>query len=104
MDTSALNQIPTPKPIPRDFDVLMSRSMFMKGRPYVAPVRATNPGNFEPPAVLRPEKSLVFNGVTDVDDTVVALIEDINAGRILDMHNGDTIAQGKVQNITLDRL
>jgi hypothetical protein len=95
------------KPLPRDFNLLVSRSVFVHGPqrifegPEVPPT--TQPGNssFQP---SRPERTLLFNGSTRTEGEWVAFIEDTVASRVLKLKVGEPIARGKVTAITLSSL
>jgi len=50
----------------------------------------------------RQQSNLVFNGVTVTDGKPVAFIEDMTEGRVYQYHVGDSLAGGKVAQITLD--
>jgi hypothetical protein len=102
-------------PMPRDYMVLLTRSMFVRG--HVAEAghvgggrnnsrgSENESGNSSTAASLqRAETGLVFNGVTQTDTSVDALIEDTSTGRVLTVHSGDAIARGKVGKITMDAL
>jgi hypothetical protein len=56
-----------------------------------------------PAEVVPPERTLVFNGLTESDSTT-ALIEDTAAHKINKLHVGDSIAAGKVTRIDFDSL
>ena len=90
------------KVMPKEFAMLVSRSVFVHGRmPVDSPPRERS--NEGPPIPMaRPEKSLLFNGATNSDGQLIALIEDTAAGRILKLKVGDPVARGKVAGITLD--
>jgi hypothetical protein len=95
------------KPLPRDFNLLVSRSVFVHGPqrifegPEVPPT--TQPGNtsFQP---SRPERTLLFNGSTRTEGEWVAFIEDTVASRVLKLKVGEPIARGKITAITLSSL
>jgi hypothetical protein len=93
-------EIPAP---PAEYGVLTNRTVFMKTRiPPPPPVPSTQPVNTAP--VARPEATMVFNGVTNVDGVGYALFEDTAAGKVLGFRVGDAIASGKITAITLDGL
>ncbi len=87
------------KTMPKDYSLLVSRSVFVHGR-------MPDPRTPEPPGVPipapRPEKSLLFNGATKADGELVAFIEDMTAGKVLKLRVGDSVARGKIAAITLD--
>jgi hypothetical protein len=101
-----IDSVAMPKPVPQDYTILLARSMFMKGKPIPPrqPSYTDNPRPTPPPVIIRPEKTLVFNGVVDADDQMVAMIEDLNAGRLLDLRDGEPVCDGKVINIQLESL
>lgn len=89
------------KVMPKDFALLVSRSVFVHGR--MPDIQNSGNSNgaaaFVPP---RPEKALLFNGATNADGELVAFIEDTTAGKVLKLRVGDPVARGKVAGITLD--
>ena len=101
--TPPTRSIAAAKVMPKEFAMLVSRSVFVHGRmPVDSPPRERS--NDGPPVIpmARPEKSLLFNGATNSDGQLIALIEDTAAGRILKLKVGDPVARGKVASITLD--
>jgi hypothetical protein len=99
-----------PLPIPREYMVLMTRSMFVRGHiaeaghvgGHNASLTSSNPTTA--PSLLREENGLVFNGVTQTSRSIDALVEDTSTGRVMTVHTGDAIARGTVGKITLDSL
>lgn len=89
-----------PRRMSADYDVLMNRSIFLKG-----PQETRDSGNMM--AVSTPagaaERSLVFNGVTK-GDSAVAMLENTDTHEILRLRVGDEIARGKVVGISLNSL
>jgi hypothetical protein len=55
-------------------------------------------------SLLREEAEVVFNGVTQTNTTIDALVEDTISGHILTVHPGEAVARGKVGKITMDSL
>lgn len=95
-----------PEILPTDYAVLTSRSIFMKGRVPTPVIISTDPFASAPttaPARSR-EDSIVFNGVTEADGSIVAFLEDTSAGKVTIYRAGDAIALGKIVSITLDGL
>jgi hypothetical protein len=96
-----------PKPVhtlQTDYAVLLGRSIFMKGPQTVIDTGPGGKGPTTGPAeVVSPERSLVFNGLTESDSTT-ALVEDTVAHKINKLHVGDSIAAGKVTRIDFDSL
>lgn len=99
----ALPVIATPIPISENFALLNDRSPFV---PWVQRERRSGGGRSGPSQVesaeTRQQSNLVFNGVTVTDGKPVAFIEDMTEGRVYQYHVGDSIAGGKVAQITLD--
>ena len=91
------------KPLAAEFDLLTRRSIFRKGSQTIA-----QPGDFStaraPTTAPAPEASFIFNGVARANDKLVAFFEDGNSHEVLLRHDGDALAQGKVQHITLSGL
>ena len=87
------------KVMPKDFALLVSRSVFVHGR--MPDIRPPGPGP-GPTPTQRPEKALLFNGATNADGELVAFVEDITAGKVLKLRVGDPVARGKVAGITLE--
>jgi len=94
-----------PRPMPREYMVLLSRSMFVRGHAaemghigqhFSAPSTA--------PSLDRSETGLIFNGVTKTANTIDALVEDTVSGRVLTVKPGDAVARGIVKSITFDTL
>jgi hypothetical protein len=94
------------KPLPRDFNLLITRSVFVHGRKmtYDAPENVTSQPVAPTFTPTRPEKALLFNGSTRTEGEWVAFIEDTAATRVLKVKVGDPIARGKVAAITLTTL
>lgn len=105
------------KPMPAAFAVLTDRSIFYKGREVPAPrtyfPRTVGPATTNPTAdaatiaaaaAAAAEQSLVFSGVTNVDNVIDAFIEDQNSSKVTMYRIGEPIARGKITNITLDDL
>jgi hypothetical protein len=107
----------TPKPYPRQYSALLSRSVFVKGSqrvsdPYAArsftpgPL-TTSPTDGSTPSVYSPEGNLVFNGASDVDGELAAFVENIGMNQIGRYHVGDAVNQGtsgRITAITLDSI
>lgn len=90
--------------MPREYAVLTERSLFMKTRP----ASDLPPRNYTPPSTTsaesssaRAERSMVFNGATEVDGVGIAIFEDTAAGKILKFKVGDAIARGTIKRITI---
>jgi hypothetical protein len=106
--TAGGNPRPSPKPqrtVNSEFALLLSRSIFIKG-----PQHVDDPGWRGAPAATRPavevvppERSLVFNGLTESGATT-ALIEDTANHKVNKLHVGDPIASGKLTRIDFDSL
>jgi hypothetical protein len=98
----------------REYNVLLQRSIFLKGRQsvYSMPsdgsgyrtLPATTTASTEPVNIYTPEANLVFNGVSDANDEWVAFIENIGLNTITRYHTGDAVAQGKIVAMTLDSI
>ncbi len=90
------------KALPDGYAVLNTRSIFMKGR--VAPPVVPNVTTTQPVVTptIRPEHKIVFVGVTESDGSAAAMFEDTAAGKIITTKLNETIASGKVTEITLD--
>jgi hypothetical protein len=95
----------TSKPMPNEYALLKTRSIFLKGR---APLGgAAAGGAATQPAPKRQEDLLVFNGATinEFDGQAVAFIEDTTTpGKVTRVAVGDALAHGKVARITLSQL
>ena len=103
--------VPLVRSMSTDFSVLTRRSFFVKGQQRVhdGPVYVGAPSTTSAVATTEdtsssPEHRIVFNGVTDADDELVAFLEDTSAGKISIVKVGDAIANGRITNITLDIL
>lgn len=95
----SVRSVAAAKVMPKDFALLVSRSVFVHGR--MPDIRPPGPGP-GPTPTLRPEKALLFNGATNADGELVAFVEDITAGKVLKLRVGDPVARGKVAGITLE--
>jgi hypothetical protein len=103
LDSSAGDEgirIPQPTEMSRAFDLLNSYSLFAKGR-IAESSGGGNSGGFDAQA---PENVLVFTGVTVTDHATVGFIEDTSQQSVRQVKIGDSIAQGKITDITLDEL
>ena len=87
---------PPPPPMPKDFSVLETRSIFRRPD---APVVFVPP---PPPAT--PAQTLVFNGVANVGGRTVAFLEDVAANNVLVLHVGDPVGRGTILRITFNRI
>lgn len=105
----------TPRTITKDYYILLTRSIFIKGRQtrYPAPgeesgyrhfTPATTTASTEPVNVYTPEANLVFNGSSDANGEWVAFIENIGLNTITKYHPGEAVGQGKIASMTLDSL
>lgn len=98
------------KPFPAEYDLVLKRSIFIKGRQETAfgglPVSTTSTTGEAPAAPVfgRPESRLVFEGVTDVDGTTVAFVEDTSQNKVLQLKLGDKVASGSVTAIAFDAI
>ena len=92
--------------LPSAYAVLTTRSIFMKGRvPERLETITSDPfANSTTQPARKGEDMIVFNGVTDVDGTLAAFIEDTGQGKVSIYRQGDSIAQGKIVGISLDAL
>jgi hypothetical protein len=104
-DNSGKVQI-EPLPMPRDFDALSRRNIFIKGRQ--TSDNFDGSGNGKPvesgTAAAAAADALILNGVTVTDQSVVAFIEDTTAGTVRLVQVGDAVAKGKIGEIDLDSL
>lgn len=84
------------------YSVLLRRSIFAKGGVASGwrPTTSTGPA----PKPLSPEQQVVFYGVLAQDDQFVAFAENHSTGAILLLRQGDPVARGRVEQITLDTL
>lgn len=111
------NPLFKPKPYPRQYSAMLSRSIFIKGRQQVfdsgaigeRPPRpdlaSTNPSGT--PSSSFTESMLVFNGASDANGQLVAFIENTGMNQIARYHIGDPVgqgAQGRITAITLDSI
>ena len=108
----------TPKPYPRQYSAMLSRSIFIKGRqgvtdrhidPNSLPPRGFNTGFVNPPVASSSgtEAYLVLTGASDANGQLVAFIENTGMNQIARYHVGDLVGQGaagKVAAITLDSI
>ena len=95
--------------MPREFMMLLTHSMFVRGHiaeaGHIINPNARHVNNDSNNAnQIRAESTLVFNGVTKTNNKIDALIEDVNSGRVMTVHPGDSIARGTVGKITMDSL
>jgi hypothetical protein len=96
LDTSI--RIPQPTEMSREFEILNNYSLFAEGR---IEQSGRNSGSFDAQA---PENVLVFTGVTITNHSTVGFIEDTTQQTVRQVKVGDSIAQGKITDITLDGL
>lgn len=106
--------------LPKEYSILNERSIFLKGHvtqfaldelrpPSVGDVGPRVRGGDDrlpPPAPVlsAPEESLVFDGVTQADQHIVAFVEDRNAFKVSMVKVGDLIARGRITAIDLDTM
>lgn len=114
----ANNPLFNPKPYPRQYSAMLSRSIFIKGRQWVPdggsvrdrsarPAFTTTTSTTPPPSSSFAEGMLVFNGASDADGKMVAFIENTGMNQISRYHVGDPVGQGapgRIAAITLDSL
>jgi hypothetical protein len=84
--------------LPAIYDEVGARNIFVRGNQRPAPDQE-NPVRF-----TQAPSQLVLTGVSVADNGKLAFLEDQQASTITRVKLGDTIAQGKVVNITLDSL
>lgn len=107
----------TPRPIGREYQPVLSRSIFIKGAQYVRDYGSrsgnrppdtsstTYPTTSTAPTYWSPESTLVFNGAArEESGRMVAFVENTGLNQITRFQVGDALAQGKVVGITLDGL
>jgi hypothetical protein len=96
------------KSMPREYAVLLSRSMFVRGHAaemgHIGQQRFSTASPSTAPSLDRSEAGLIFNGVTQTANAIDALVEDTVSGRVLTVKPGDAVASGKVKSITFDTL
>jgi hypothetical protein len=51
-----------------------------------------------------PESYFLLRGISQEDDTFIAFVEDTRSGEVLRLHEGDSVARGKVKALTLDSI
>jgi hypothetical protein len=93
--------IAPPKPIAVEFYLLTERSIFIKGRQTVYSGSDDGGGHS---GAAKTEDTQIFNGATNTDFEMKAYIEDTTSGTINEFKVGDSIAKGKIVDITLDSL
>jgi hypothetical protein len=100
---STARKAPAAAALPKDFAPLLSRSIFVKGRPthHYTPAPSTQP---TVPAAAAAEAVLVLNGVTKTPQELTAFVENRSSGKVTPLRLNDPIARGKVVGITLDAL
>ncbi|HEY8669152.1 MAG TPA: hypothetical protein VIL86_21055, partial [Tepidisphaeraceae bacterium] len=92
--------------LPSEFSLLRARSIFTKSRISIRgdePVHSSTTASTTAPAA-RPEQSIVFDGALDTDGEMIAFLEDTIAGRMLKLRVGDSVARGKITEISLSYL
>jgi len=108
-----------PKPIAIEYDVLLHRSIFIRGRQGVydpgevgnRQYVGTDTGPTTSPTTTQatvvawsPENVMVFNGASNANGQLVAFIENTSLNSIARFQVGDSVATGKIIGITLDQL
>lgn len=94
-------------PMPHDYSIFNSRSLFMKGRISSAGPNAdpgTQPSNNAGNQFKTPEEAFVFNGVTQTDEGALAFIENLATNKVLLVRVGQPIATGKITGISIHTL
>jgi hypothetical protein len=82
-------------PLPPALAILGQRSLFSKNGIPAAVVDGAPP---------RPEASMALRGITLDENSFVAFIEDTISHRTLTLHQGEGVASGHIQNLSLDEL
>lgn len=98
-----LIKIPPAPLLEPQYEPLLRRSIFIKGRQRVE----YDDGSRLPttiPTLVNPETLLVFVGVLQDDTGIAGYVEDTQAGQVLIVHVGDQIARGRIVGIDLDAL
>ena len=93
------------QPMPNEYALLKTRSIFLKGRAPLGGAGAGGPAT--QPAPKRQEDLLVFNGATinEFDGQAIGFVEDTSSpGKVTRVKVGDVLAHGKVARITLTQL
>ncbi len=104
---TADNFVPSvPHAMDENYAVLTRRSIFIKGIQSVR-IFTTSPTTDRATSTaptVDPDASLVFNGVTRTDESIVAFIEDTTTSTVRVVHVGDAVGHGTISAITIDSL
>jgi len=95
-------QIPPAPNLDTQYEPLLRRSIFIKGRQRVEYNDGSRSTSL--PSPVNPETLLVFVGVLQDDTGIAGYVEDTQAGQVLIVHVGDQIARGRIVGIDLDAL
>lgn len=102
--TPPVDPVRVTRPMSKDYGALLNRSVFLKGKQAVVEVSpSTAPTTLPVAEVISPQRNMVFNGVTETDESV-ALIEDATTHRVSKLRAGDTVAGGKIISIAFDSI
>lgn len=84
------------------YDIILKRNIFSRDRMPERPQEARD----EPRDVVvpNPESYYILKGLVQEDSEFIAFVEDKRAGAILRLHEGDSVARGTVQALSLDTL
>jgi len=95
-----------PAVMPAIYDAVGERNIFIKGDQHPAPAANTQAPAFDPNhyTYSTPANELVLTGVSLEGRAKVAFLEDQQEFSVKRVQVGDSIAQGKVVNLTLDAL
>ena len=89
----------------QDYDVLVSRDIFLKDRRVRPPPDFPQGPIFQPPT---PQESFILTGIGVLDSSlgqtsqVAAFFEDVSAGRLVRVTTGQMLDGGKIASISLD--
>jgi type II secretory pathway component PulC len=92
--TTSPSEIAATPPFPKDYDLLLKRSMFMRGPP--KPDKSAG-GNAQ-----SPEGNFGLRGVGVQDGQFVAIIEESSSKSSKSVKQGESVATGKIKSIDID--
>jgi hypothetical protein len=82
------------------YKIILERNMFSRFRMRPGTERQRERPIFVP----NPESYLLLKGIAQENNQFVALVEDKQTGTVQQLHQGDAVARGHVQSLTLDTL
>ena len=98
IDSPGAATLPAQPPFPKEYGVLLNRSIFAHGKTAMIAGPTTGPAT----SPSSPEQGFVLRGVALQGPVCTALLEELAGGKTRQLHVGDEVFGGRVVAITID--